>query len=151
MTTRHFIVTSLLACLLGGAAFELTSYRLSARESDASNRADLVIECKGTVDGWYFRHEGPDGKLHTRDDSVSHNRLLLPPHRTVHFQLKSDDYLFRLAQNELHLNTVAVPSVQMNATIETGEPGVYQLESQTMCGTPYLHLFVPPQLVVSEE
>ena len=151
MTSKQIIVLNLLACFLGTVAFIVTQSLMVSKGHTPPIRDDIVVECKGTVDGWIFRKRGPDGMLYSDDDSISHNLLLLPQHTTVQLQMTSDDYLFRLSQKELNLNTIAVPNHQITTMIETGNPGLYDLESQPMCGTPFFHGNVQPQIVVTED
>ena len=151
MTTRQILIVSLFACFLGTTAFIVTQALLVLKENATSSSDEIVVECKGTVDGWIFRKQGPDGMLHSDDDPISHNLLLLPQHSTVQLQMTSDDYLFRLSQKELNLNTIAVPNHQITTMIDTGKPGLYDLESQPMCGTPFFHANVQPQVVVTED
>jgi heme/copper-type cytochrome/quinol oxidase subunit 2 len=151
MTTIQSIVLTLLVCFLGITAFVVTQSLLDSKENTTSRRDDIVVECKATVDGWIFRKQGPDGVLHSDDDPISRNLLLLPQHSTVQLQMTSDDYLFRLSQKELNLNTIAVPNHQITTMIDTGKPGLYDLESQPMCGTPFFHGNDQPQIIVTED
>lgn len=147
--TPKTLLMSLMACLLGGLAFVVTRAQLASTPNHYVGHDKMVVECTGTTDGWVFHQPGADSRFDTADDTISHNSLTLPADTTVELRLRSDDYLFRLAQKDLKLNAIALPDQEMTTILETKEPGIYELELGAMCGSPFLHPTERPRIVIS--
>lgn len=154
--TRIGIIVVFLGPMIGCIAFIVTKAQIATVGADSWDRGNVdrnnfVVECKGTVDGWIFRQPGADGEFHTDDDLVTHDVLVLPPHATVRLKVSSDDYLFRLAQQELSINVIAIPNHQTEQIITTGGLGQYELESQSLCGAPIRHSENPARSIISNK
>lgn len=94
----RFIFLGLTACLVVGLAFIVTRAQLASNLPHPAEQNRMVVECTGTTDGWVFHQQGADGRFDTEDDTISHDSLKLPVDTTVELRLRSNDYLYRLAQ-----------------------------------------------------
>lgn len=98
----------------------------------------MMFEARGRDFKWHFFSSGPDGKLHTKDDSEIGSDLTVPPRTRLILDLTSDDYIYTLT-SPTGEKQVAVPGMVHQIAFDACESGVYEFRTDPMCGLRYFH------------
>lgn len=131
----------------------------NVEEAHRSIADSFCIEVRGNKFHWNFTYPGPDGVLHTADDSTVEQLLRIPPQKSVTFHLTSDDYVYILgipvndqgSQSVEKLREIAVPDLVHYMEYQSGDFGNLDLMVDPLCGFKPLHDPLMGKIMVTDD
>lgn len=108
----------------------------SACDAASGPAEPLDVEIVGHDHRWLVRYPGPDGRLGTPDDLGSQDGVRLPGGTAVRLTLASADYDYIFRVPELGVNELAAQVYTGQVELETGQPAVYAIHGDVLCGWP---------------
>jgi cytochrome c oxidase subunit II len=95
----------------------------------------LMVEVKGENGRWHVLYPGADGKLETPDDVRGGQDIHLPARTRVRLELRSGDAIYFFGVPALGLNEAAAPDLRFALEFDTGQPGVFDVRQDQICGS----------------
>lgn len=95
---------------------------------------DQVVRITGRQFSWEARYAGKDGEWDTKDDVVSFNKIVVPVHSKIVYELQSADVLHSLWIPNLRLKQDAVPGRTIKGWFEATKEGTYPVMCAELCG-----------------
>ncbi|MBI2981140.1 MAG: cytochrome c oxidase subunit II [Deltaproteobacteria bacterium] len=96
---------------------------------------DQTVRITGRQFVWEITHPGPDNQIETADDIQTLNQFVVPVHKKIVFELKSQDVLHSLWIPNLRLKQDAVPGRTIKGWFEATKEGTYPLACAELCGS----------------
>lgn len=96
--------------------------------------AEQTVGVTGQQWAWTFRHEGPDGKLHTADDIITVDQMHVTEGKTIHVDLQSKDVVHSFSIPVMRFKQDTIPGRSITGWFKPIKAGVYDIQCTQMCG-----------------